>query len=1166
MAHLVALLMVAGLLQVPIAVVALESAGHADEPKVTAAQGAETEQEAVAAAEQTGEPVEVTSRRGERRTVRALPSGRIEVEQHLQPIRARQGGEWVGIDATLRRSGDAIVPAATTVGLRFSAGGNGPMVEMTRAGRKLALTWPQSLPEPALDGDTAVYAGVAGPDVDLRLRAMPDGFAHVLVIKTADAAKDPRVASLSLALSATRLTVTEEQDSGILKATDPSSGAVVFQAPSPLMWDSSQPAAPAPQTRTQTTVDAAEEPGEGAKTAVVDVAVGDGALTLTPDQGLLSAPDTTFPVYIDPMYRTLLASSWGMVSSGYPDENYPLFDGRSTEGMGRCEVAKDSRCVKDQTKRLFYRMELPPLKGRYIQSAEFIAYETSAYNCSNSTVVELWRTSAYTSSATWNNTKRTWPNGGAWGEVLDTRDVAYCSRAPVEFGGAKLREHVQDAIGKGYGTITFGLKAYNETTMDWWKRFAEDAYLKVQYNNPPLQPDNDTMFADPGTKCLPSWEAQTVNRIPTVYAYLKDPDTEDRNKVRGQFALNWDAGDGKGFIARWFSDLTAAKASNSRFDTPLPSNIPPGKLIGWNVRAYDGEQYGPWASDGAQIACYFYYDPAKPGKPTITSTDYPQDGAEHGGVGQPGTFTIADSAGVADRYLITLNGGPSRTVATTAGAAQQVQIAPTRFGPNVLTVQALAPSNQNGPVVSYEFRANKGSAPVASFALDEPAGATAVQAVTRDGEPAVSATVHGGATLGTVGHIDQAVQLDGSTGYASTSAPLVDTSQSFAVSVWAKVDASDPDNDFAALSMEGVHESAFYLKYVKDTRKWVFGRTATDTTDAPGWYQASSAAPARTGEWTHLVGVWDALANTMQIYVNGDRGNDSPVIPAMWKATGGLQIGRSKYKDVQLDHWPGQLDDVRIYDRIVGDEEIKKMVTDHPVLKARWMLNETGEADSFPPGAPDLLFHNGAAIDPGAGFGWGASMAGLMLGAGTFAETLAPPVWTNESFTIAGWVRNMGRPQQAATVFSQPGTQANAFVLRYVPGEDPVDQGSWQVALRGSDDAAAAPIVVSHSNFSPGDWVHLAVVYDALRDRVSLYVNGQLDETAGGVSQEDGAIPFEAKNNGGLQVGRNKFGAADGTEFWPDAVDDLWVYQAALTQPQLASLAVDVELPSGSRP
>ena len=39
----------------------------------------------------------------------------------------------------------------------------------------------------------------------------------------------------------------------------------------------------------------------------------------------------------------------------------------------------------------------------------------------------------------------------------------------------------------------------------------------------------------------------------------------------------------------------------------------------------------------------------------------------------------------------------------------------------------------------------------------------AVQAVTRDGEPGVSATVHGGATLGKVGHIDQSAR-DGTYG------------------------------------------------------------------------------------------------------------------------------------------------------------------------------------------------------------------------------------------------------------------------------------------------------------------------------------------------------------------------------------------------------------------
>ncbi|NKZ03835.1 hypothetical protein [Actinomadura latina] len=530
-----------------------------------------TEEEAVATAKRTGEPVEITSRRGETRTVRALSNGRLEVEQHVQPIRARQGGKWVDIDTRLHVSGGAVVPAATTVGLRFSTGGSGPMVQMTRAGRKLALTWPQPLPEPALDGDTAVYKGVAGPDVDLRLRALKDGFAHVLVIKTAEAAKDPHVMKLPLTMSTTRLDVSQEQG-GVLKAADTGSGSVVFEAPSPMMWDSSQAPTASPQARTQT-AEALKEPAEGAKTAPIDVAVGDDKITLTPNQDLLTGTDTTFPVYIDPVWGAKKASDWGMVSSGWPSQSYFHFAGKSTEGVGRCEVAKDPNCVKNQTKRLFFKVGLPQIKGSYIQNVEFTAFETSAYNCKNPTSVQLWRTATLKSYATWSNTNKS----SVWLEHLTSRDVAYCSKAPVEFGGAKLRSHVQDAANKGYSSITFGLKAYSESTMDWWKRFSEDAYLKVQYNRPPLQPDTDTMYANPGTKCLPSSQAKTVNDFSILYAYLKDPDDEDKNKVQGQFTLHWaNKADGSDWGPKWTSGLIGPKTTNSRFETPVPPDDPGG--------------------------------------------------------------------------------------------------------------------------------------------------------------------------------------------------------------------------------------------------------------------------------------------------------------------------------------------------------------------------------------------------------------------------------------------------------------------------------------------------------------------------------------------------------------------------------------------------------------
>jgi hypothetical protein len=282
-------------------------------------------------------------------------------------------------------------------------------------------------------------------------------------------------------------------------------------------------------------------------------------------------------------------------------------------------------------------------------------------------------------------------------------------------------------------------------------------------------------------------------------------------------------------------------------------------------------------------------------------------------------------------------------------------------------------------------------------------------------------------------------------------------------------------------------------------------------------------------------------------------------------ATGGLQIGRSKWLGDRVDQWKGAIDEVRVYDRIVGPQEAAELVDQHPTLKARWILNQDGSG--APNGAPALALHNGAVVDPTVGFRWGISSGGLLLNADgkAFAETTAPVVDTSESFTIAGWVRNMGRPQQPATVFSQAGANADVFDLRYVPGEDPTDQGAWQLVMHNGDTATDKPITVAHSTFTEYDWVHVAVVYDALRDRVSLYVNGQLDETSDGISQEDQVLGFKAAN-GGLQVGRNKLGAADGTEFWPDGIDDVWAYQGALTQEQIGFLAGDAELATENGP
>ncbi|MGI5171431.1 fibronectin type III domain-containing protein [Spirillospora sp. CA-253888] len=479
------------------------------------------EEKALTTAQQTGQPVEIESRRSEYSTVTALPDGRFEQLEHVRPVRVRRGPDWIPADSRLRWQGDRVVPQAATAALRFSGGGaQAPLVEMEREGKRLELFWPGTLPKPLIAEDTVEYRGVLGSGVDLQVRAETDGFAHTLIVRSAQAAKDPRLTRLAFKVATAGLTV-KKAASGALTAVA-ADGKEVFQAPPPLMWDSSGNAAQG-LLRAEPRPEAAEAPTEGSKISALGTEVKAGSLALVPDQRWLTAAGTRFPVYIDPVWSTTAPHSYTMVSSGYPTESFYRFSGKSSEGLGRCEVAKDPSCTKTHTKRLLYRMDIPALKGRTFDSATFGVYETYAFGCAASTPaptpVRLYRGSAITSSSTWETTK----GSVNWSDdrYITSRSMAHCAKTPVEFNGPELLSHVQSAIGKEYGTITFGLRAEDEESMTSWKRFADTAYLKVVYTNKPTTPA--TLGASPAGSV--SAVATTVtSATPRLTATASSPD------------------------------------------------------------------------------------------------------------------------------------------------------------------------------------------------------------------------------------------------------------------------------------------------------------------------------------------------------------------------------------------------------------------------------------------------------------------------------------------------------------------------------------------------------------------------------------------------------------------------------------------------------------------
>ncbi|HEU5156108.1 MAG TPA: LamG domain-containing protein [Streptosporangiaceae bacterium] len=1147
--------MLAALLQVWS--LALPTAGRA-------AAGSPVEVTAAAAlkgARLSGKPVEVAAWRGESREVYAESNGSFTATEHLRSVRTRKNGRWVKIDTSLRVQADnSVAPAASSVDLAFSGGGTAPMARMARAGRQLALTWPGSLPAPVVDGDTAVYADVL-PGVDLRLRAEADGMSQLLVVNTAEAARNPKLAKLAFSLHGSGLRV-EPDSGGGLVAVDAQSGGAVFAAPAPRMWDSSRPAEPpagsspsAARTQDGVAEDPADGPAEGAKVAPVKADVAVGSLTLRPDHKLLTGADTAFPVYIDPAWRTEKDTSggaWAMVSSGWPSQSYYKFAGNSTEGMGFCDVSLDGRCVKDQKKRLFYRMPTSFFAGKSILSATFTAYETDAYDCNNSTTVQLWRTKGFITSSTWDSTSDNWL------EHLDSRDVAYCSSTPVEFNA---KAAVADAAAGRWSTTTFGLRAYSESSMGWWKRFADDAYLRVNYNQPPPQVKMSQLSMTPGGACV-DWAKPTVwaNDLTKLMLYAKGVTDPDGDKVSVQFSVDWGTGG-------WTSPTIGPKASGKAnvFSLAYKSSggpdLPQNTQLLWQVRAYDGVAWSPWSWAGSATSCYFKYDATRPDGPAIASADgrYPRsDPANEAdpwndGVGRYGTFTLDSAATDVTTYWFGVNSSPSsaNARATSGGAPVNVQVAPTTSGLFFITAQAFDAAGNGSVIEVYYFRVMAGTPAKARWALDEQIDSTQVV----DSSGSFPAAVHGGVTLGVEGVDKTAMQLGGVDGYAATSGPLVDTSKGFAVSAWVRLPATKPDHAAIVATQAGAQRSGFELYYSSGLDRWVFNRYDADSTTAT-IVRAQSAIAPQGGEWAHLAGVYDAVKQTISLYVNGLLAQTTAYTKP-WNATGPVQIGAGSYSAVPGSFFSGEVDDVRVFDRIVSGDEVTDLATAAPVLKARWKLNDSGTAiraakayykldeTAGATRAEDTMGAYPAGAHGGVTFGVGgrSGTAARLNGTTGYMSTTGPVLDTTKSFSVSAWAR-LSAVTNTSVVVGQEGSVGSAFALYYSPAYN-----RWIFNMQ-TPDSATPTLIRAQSNVSPAlnTWTHLVGVYDADAKQIRLYVNG--------VAQQTVAQPNSWAATGPVTVGRFKYkGGFAAMHYFSGDLDEVRVFDQSINDSEVARLA-----------
>ncbi|MEU2245043.1 LamG domain-containing protein [Streptomyces sp. NPDC018338] len=599
-----------------------------------------------------------------------------------------------------------------------------------------------------------------------------------------------------------------------------------------------------------------------------------------------------------------------------------------------------------------------------------------------------------------------------------------------------------------------------------------------------------------------------------------------------------------------------------------------------------------WATDrgasghlqsGWSTWCYFRVDTTGPPPPIITSDDglYPpaEDSLASGGVGKAGKFrfTPADTnsnlPGIQSdvtSYKWRLNSGRlSAPINVSTGASTTLWVTPNQDMENTLQVWAYDAAMHSSVTAYYSFKVKRAEAPVGKWSLDN-SGADSTTAATKR-----PLTLGGSAVYGTKSRAgSHGLQTNGTTSYAATSTPPVNTLYSYSVSAWARINPGETGG--TVVGINGKVYSGFYLAF--DKGRWSLITSPLDTMSGNITEQVVvSDQPATTGVWTHLTGVYDSVEKEMRLYVNG-RLQGTHAMPASWTATGGLQIGRALWQSEHSGYFAGSIDEVYTWSRALSGDEVAQIATQEdedasdgyagdPTTAnvASWeATTATGNTIQDASGYGRAMTLNGATIgiDPATAdneaLGRPTTNAMALNGSSGYASASGPLVDDTGSFTASAWVRlDSSKVTDASKgyllqVLGQQGTSNFSWGIWYEQAAGS-SAGKWKLGRSSKDAAGSAWSYVSSAPAVKDQWVRLTVVYDAQdatttgdgdevsRGTLFLYVNSSKYGNDNGVAF---TTPWQGLAK--FEVGRGIVDGAVG-RYFPGHVRNVRVWAGAMS-------------------
>ena len=382
-------------------------------------------------------------------------------------------------------------------------------------------------------------------------------------------------------------------------------------------------------------------------------------------------------------------------------------------------------------------------------------------------------------------------------------------------------------------------------------------------------------------------------------------------------------------------------------------------------------------------------------------------------------------------------------------------------------------------------------------------------------------TVRGGRWIR--GRIGAALEFRSTNTGCAVAPPLDLARRSFTLSAWARRVETD---GFQVLLSQGDADEGKGLQFGFRSRShFTLGFWNDDLTTEVG---------STDSDWHHWAATFDSDSGARTIYRDGVA-VASDVAKAAYVGSGPVDVGGMRSHPVGRFH--GAIDDVRIHARALGASEIRALANParHAAADVRRGLLAHWAFDEGQGVVTEDSSGNGVKLDVGNAK-WTRGRVGGAIEFDAAGENVSVPAGPDfditTAITVAAWVKvnSFNRTWQAVVAKGDTSWRlhrhGNSNLLNFTCN-----------GLQGNFSVMGA------TNVNDGQWHHVAGVYDG--SRLRLYVDGDEDGTAA-------ASGTVWTNDADVRIGSNSHKMVRN---WDGAIDDVRVYNRALSAGEIGSLA-----------